>query len=37
MKMYKQPEIEITDVMPQSIICSSVTPGGDAPGDTIGD
>ena len=26
-KMYNQPEIEVTDVMPQSIICASMVTG----------
>ena len=36
-KNYNQPELEVSEIIPQSIICSSLTSGGDAPGDSIGD
>ena len=36
-KNYNEPELEVSEIVPQSIICASFTDGGDAPGDTIGD
>ena len=36
-KIYKQPEIEVKELQAMSIICASITKGGDAEGDTIGD
>ena len=36
-KIYNQPEIEVKELQAMSIICASITKGGDAEGDTIGD
>ncbi len=36
-KIYNQPEIEVKELQAMSIICASITNGGDAKGDTIGD
>ena len=36
-KIYNQPEIEISNLMPTTVICLSAGEGGDAPGDSIGD
>jgi len=36
-KIYNQPEIEVQELQAMSVICGSFTPGGDAPGDSLGD
>ena len=36
-RLYNQPEIFISSMMPTTIICASITPGPPAPEDTIGD
>ena len=36
-KLYNQPTMVVTAMMPTAIICASITPGGDADPETIGD
>jgi len=36
-KLYNQPVVELSKMMPTTIICVSAGEGPDAPGDSIGD